>query len=146
MIKVFGLVSKKIILICAMISCLCSCGKRKIKIDANNDVFFDKYSYKYVKGETTINQLNIYQKDDYFFYDIDYIIGEDDKYHLLYVFSHTGKGNYYSYDSYYSISNVDADRQYLPDSYDFYVDAKENGKSKIYSTDEIAELIAKYYN
>ena len=145
MIKVHGIVNKKLLLICAMLFCLCSCGKKQLKIDANNDVFFDKYSYKYVKGETTINQLIIYQTDNYFFYDIDYTLGEDDNYHLLYVFSYTGKGNYYTYSSYYSISNVEADRQYLPGNYAVYVEAKDSGKSKVYSKDEIAELIVKYY-
>ena len=80
-----------------------------------------------------------YDDESYFYYDVEGQKEEAD-YHFLYIF------RYQQFQTWYSIKNPEEDKDYTPNSYYKFLHAKESGKSKIYTQDEISNFIYTYYN
>lgn len=131
--------SSFILLLFLSFACLFSCQKqRKFDIEENNELFFNKYVAHYERG-ISLDSLAIYYYESYFYYDVEGQKEEAD-YHFLYIF------RYQQFQTWYSIKNPEEDKDYTPNSYYKFLHAKESGKSKIYTQDEISNFIYTYYN
>ena len=124
------------ILLCFLIIIigLSSCKKGKFDINENNELFVYKYTNHH--EDTSIEALTIYYYESYFYYDVEAVSEKkNETYHFLYVF------RYKQYQIYYSIKYPEKDLEYYPQSYFRYLEAKEKGKSRTYTEEEIKELM-----
>ena len=112
------------------------CTKEKeFNIEENNNLFMEKFKGKYKYYEADIQSLSIYYLNDYFYYNIEFYSSNYDKdLNLLYVF------RYGLYEIYFSIKNPEENIDYFPKEYFEYLEAKESGKRKIYTREEIEIL------
>lgn len=134
--------SKYVLLLILIVSILVSCGEKKAvaEFERYDPIFVDRFSNDDDIDSIHVSSLKAYYYEEHYYYTVTYTQdGDDFVYELLYIFRHENM------DAFFSVKDEAECYTYFPTEYENYLEAKNVGTSKIYSSKEIADMINSFY-
>ena len=139
--RVIGQIKVLLFLILAILL-IVSCTEKKSvpEFEIYDPIFVDHFSNEDDIDSIHVSSLTAYYNEDVYYYTVTYTSdGDDFVYELLYIFK------YQEQEAFFSIKYEEECYTYVPTYYENYLKAKEEGISKTYSSNEIAEMINSFY-
>jgi hypothetical protein len=131
---------KCLVLLMLAVLILTSCGMKTPEFEKYDPMFVDRFSNEDDIDSIHVSSLVAHYYDDHYYYTVTYTQdGDDFVYELLYIFRYDSLG------AFFSIKNEAECYTYFPTDYENYLKAKAEGIEKIYSSEEIADMINEFY-